>query len=389
MRHRTPLGARRLSVVAFALLFCMACSGRESAPRVEPLDAATVAASWPVELATSEAVDEATLLAFGERWLGLAGDGGAWRPPGHPPEGLSASLTARWINDDRLAFQFLNRLDLHVQCRLGTEPGTFGSEVPEGWAAAELACAAMADEQGARRVAELRLEAGLEEAAPLPELPTGTDVASLMAPAVDRTVEVAGESLRYRFILPGQWEATHELLPWRPSTGDLASRVGTSAWLEGEIESQGSWVDVFADDLAGIEREAEIQIARWKVSLEELSATEPELDGAARSLLLGWIRRALYRDLGLYRATHSPELALPLLEEATGSEARPAPGPGLDPALLSAFAWSRYRSGEIRGAAEVLTRIAAQPGWHWVGALAEGAARVAVLPSVTASEVRR
>lgn len=382
---------RTCRTVAFlAILACAACSGGGTSPPAEPLDAPSVTASWPLELALSVQVDQESLLAYGERWLGLADDG-AWRPPGEPPPGVAAPIAERWRHEDRLALGILAHLDLSVLCRLGSEPGAFGSEVPEGWAVADRACRALDAEEAARHSARLREEAGAP-VVELPPPPVADTVAGLLAPAVDRRVEIGGETLRYRFVLPVQWDRAAALLPADPPSSGLAARVGTSRWGDGLPGA----ADLLAADgpderrLARLEREAEALVARWKASIEDRPDPAPELDAASRALLLGWVRRALYRDLGLAELEAGrPEVAVALLEEATGAAARPEPGPGMDPLLLSAFASARCQAGEVQGAAELLTRIAIQPGWHWVGALAEGVARVAVLPSATASEVRR
>ena len=378
------------AIVVLAILACSGCSGRDDGPAVEPLDHAALEASWPLELALSDAVPEADLLAWGERWLGLAADGG-WRPPGEPPDGVSAPLAARWRHEDRLAIELLADLDRRLLCRLGSEPGTFGSEVPEGWAVAGLACAALHDGEAATRSDRMREAAGATPVE-LPASPEATDPAGLLAPAVDRRIPIGGETLRYRFVLPVQYERAAALLPDAPPPAGLAARIGTSSWGEAPMLPDTATLlgrgELEGGRLARLERGAEDLVARWRSSIDAVEAEE--LDSAGRALLIGWVRRALYRDLGLAElAAGRPEVAVALLEEATGSVARPEPGPGLDPLLLAAFASARCRAGEIQGGAELLTRMADQPGWTWVGAVAEGAARTAVLPSTTASEVRR
>ena len=391
MTGLTGPGRRRIAVLA--MLACAACSGRADPDPAAPLDLASATRTWPLELALSDRVDERDLLVFGERWLGLAQDG-QWRPPGEPPVGTSASIADRWIHEDRAAIEILGQLDLTVQCRLGTEPGAFGSEVPEGWAAAEQACLALGDRDAARRSVGLRAEAGLADPLELGPVRRSGTVAELLTPALDRRLVIGGETLRYRFVLAGQWEVALAALPESAPGSSLAGRVGSSRWdVEARVAGAAELLEAAHPDerrLARLERDAEQLIARWTRTLDPALEGSPELDSSSRALLIGWIRRALYRDLGLAElAAERPEIALSLLEEATGARARPEPGPGLDPLLLCAFASARYRAGEVQGAAELLTRIATQPGWQWVGALAEGVARVAVLPSVTASEVRR
>ena len=147
------------ALAALAALALVACSGRDAPTPAAPLDAAFVATSWPLELALSDEVPQVDLLAFGERWLGLAADG-SWRPPGEPPTDVTAPLAERWRHEDRLAIELLGRLDLLALCRLGTEPGTFGDQVPEGWVAAELACRALGQDEAALTSIRLRAEAG-------------------------------------------------------------------------------------------------------------------------------------------------------------------------------------------------------------------------------------
>jgi hypothetical protein len=388
-----PVVPDRLRVALLAIVACVACSGPPDTPPIEPIDAAAMAPTWPMEMALSDSVDPRDLLASGERWLGLA-EPAQWRPPGESPVGVTAPLAVRWRQEDRQAIQLLRRLDLSVQCRLGTQPGAFGEEVPEGWAAAELACRMLGDEDAARRSAELRVEAGLPAPTELAAVRQTGTVPELLSPAVDRHLEIAGETLRYRFVLAPQWEFALAALAHESTPAGLAGRVGTSRWDEaGSLPGAAILLEAGGSDsrrLARLERDAEEQVARWRSSLDQKTEPTAELDSGSRALLIDWIRRAIYRDLGLAElAADRPDVALSLLEEATGARARPGPGPGLDPLLLSAFAKARYEAGEVQGAAELLTRMAAQPGWQWVGALAEGVARVAVLPSVTASEVRR
>lgn len=384
------MGLQR-AIAAAAILVCVACSGREAPPPAEPLATADVSVSWPLELALSQSVDELSLLAFGERWLGLT-DGVGWRPPGETPSGLNPSIAERWRYEDRRAVEILARLDQRVMCLLGSEQGSFGVEVPEGWAVAAQACRAIDADEAARYSDRLRKEAGAD-VVELPPPPNGDTVASLLEPAVDRRVELSGETLRYRFVLPVQWSRATALLPVELAPTGLAARVGTSRWDEqGSLPGAAAVLegrDEPGRRLARLERDAEVQVGRWRATLEQHPGAA-SLDAADRALLMGWVRRALYRDLGLAELeADRPAVAVALLEEATGSVARPEPGPGLDPLLLSAFASARLGSGEVQGAAQLLTRMASQPGWYWVGALAEGVARVAVLPSMTASEVRR
>ncbi len=381
--------APRAAVAIAALLACFACSGQQTSPP-EPLDPASLAGTWPLELLDSGTVDLPTLEALGERWLGLE-EARGWRAPGQAPPGIDPGLARRWQREDRQALELLERLHHQLVCRLGTEPGSFGREVPEGWAAAEASCRELGDAAAAERTTVLRDEAGAP-AVPLPAPPAADSVAGLLAPAVDRRLSIGGEELRYRFVLPAQWRRAASRLPGEGEETGLVWRVGTSRWDPGGVIPDAGAM-LAGDDpdgrrLARLEREAERLVARWRSSL----AREPELEPypADRALFATWVRRSLYRDLGLAELEAGrPEVALALLEEAVGSVARPEPGPGRDPLLLSAFASARCRAGEIRTCAELLTRMATQPGWQWVGAVAEGAARVAVLPSVTASEVRR
>lgn len=395
---RTAGGSAAPFAVALGLALAgAACPASTPPPSVDPLPPAEVAASWPVWLLLSDEIGDGALATLGERWLPSAGGSVGWRPPGQPPAAATAELASRWAAEDGEALLTLALLDASALCRLGTEPGAFGSEVPEGWRAAELACESLGNREAAGLAVGLRDAAGAPPAIlPLPDGPSQpSSPPAALEPAVDRVLAIGGEDLRYRFILPTQWTRAVALLPSPDAKASSQLAIaGTSRWTAGgEIPSAAAIraaAPTGTPRLAAIQDGAERLVARWSRSLEDLAASEPRLDAEARALLMDLVRHALYRDLGVSELDGSrPDVAVVLLDEAAGAAGAPVPGPGLDPVLLCAFARARYETGEYRGSSDILTRIAREPGWTWAGAVADGVARIAVLPSVPPSEVRR
>ncbi len=328
----------RAAVVAAALL--LGCGEPDPAPGPPAWTRAELESTWVWRIAYDEALAEAEVDAAA-RWLGGAG---TWSPPG-------SSERPRARHEDGLAIAAIGATYNEAMCRLGTSGDAFGTEVPAGWVVAAEACRALGRD--------------VSFAVPDVALPSRDD----LVPIIDETVTVRGQPLRYRFLRPGQLEAASSALI--AADPDPAWTVGTSVW--GDLPGPAAGATP-----AEQERNAEDHIARWKTSLEGAGVEPTE-----RAQLVGWVRRAVYRDLG--RRTGDAGH----LEEAIGAASRPAPGPGVDPLLLARLAQARFEAGEAALAAEILRSIEAADGWAFAGPAADACARVAVLPSTTATGVQR
>jgi len=355
-----------------ALSTLLACGGGSTEAPDDgppPWTAEQLHATWVWRIAYDDTLDEALVDDLGRRWLGAAGGDLGWRPPG-------AVDRSRWYAEDAAAVAAIGSTYAVAMCALGSADGTFGTEVPEGWAIAEEACLTIGEPERAALAA-----ANLSE--PM-ELPPGTG----LMPVTDRAVELHGQTLHYRFLRPEQFRRAARglagLVHTEPET--LVVTAGRSTWGGGlpDVTSFAASAPATADRAAYLEREAEAHIDRWRRSLTAMG-----LDPTDRSHLLGWVRRAVYRDLGLSELTARPDVAIGFLEEALGAAARPLPSPGADPWLLAALAQARLGEGEPSLAAEILRGIEGAEGWQFAGPVADACARVAVLPSTTSQGVKR
>lgn len=347
------------------------CSGPPAAPEVPtpaPWSEAQLAGTWVWRIAYDESVPETVVDDLGRRWLG-SGDETSWAPPGT----VEAS---RWYAEDAAAIAAIGATYAVAMCALGSAEGTFGAEVPEGYFIAEEACLSIGETERAAR-AQAQITGTVE-------LMPGTG----LIPVVERAVEAQGQTLHYRFLRPAQFQRVARGLASmvRVEPDDLATTAGRSLWGGGlnDVTAILSTAPVGTDRAAYIEREAEEHIEQWKRSLAAAGVEPTE-----QALLIGWVRRAVYRDLGLRELTARPDVAIGLLEEAVGSASRPGPGPGVDPWLLASLAQARLGEGEPGLAAEILRGIAGAQGWQFAGPVADACARVAVLPSSTSSGVKR
>jgi len=347
---------RRAGLLLAALLIgCGGSRSPEASAPIEPFDQAAIEQTWVWQIAFDASLDEALVVATASRWLTLEPEPEpAWQPiawPVHP------FLDDRRFAEDARALRELGSLYRLALCDLHEGNG-LPSSMPDAAALAAVAC-----------------DGSSADAAPW-QAPADGGVLDGLAPTIDRTLEIHGETLRYRFQHPAQFDWAADLLDAGPLLRtDPLSRAGGSDF------GGGIRVDFTGSSLAAVERTAEEHIARWRASLKatELEATE-------QALLLGWVRGAVYRA-----AADRVEAgqALPLLEEAAGGAARIRPGPGRDPWLLARIARARYVGGSPGQAAELLRDMAGQPRWGWLTPTAEACARVAVLPSPAVEGVRR
>jgi len=338
--------------LALALLLLVGCRPAPEGPA--PLHAPdALRATWPVQVALDPTVSDDTLAGL-SRWIG-AGDA-AWLPPA---SGSTPSVAARAHREDTVAIQLIAWVGLAATCRLGREPGALDG-VPR---AAELATASCA-----------AVDPAVTQTPP--PLPVG-GLSAQLAPAHSAVVELHGQRLTYRFLHPGLLDSP--LLVADEPGDSLVDRVRTRRW------GSGPAAPISDTTLAGLEQLAEREVAGWQANLAAL----PDLESSLRGVVLGWVRGAVYGDLGAAVLDSDPATAQVLLEEAAGGVPRPRPGPGRDPVLLARVAMARWRAGEVSRAAELLRDVSGQPGWEFAGIAAEMAARVAVLPSATDPRVRR
>ncbi len=330
---------------------------------------------WPVRVVIDEAIPQDVLAGLG-RWLGSGP--GAWAPP-RDGSGLPSGLAQRAHTEDTMALRLLARIGLEATCTLGTVPDGFG-DLRGGWALAARSCEGVArpsDAAAARRLGEVAADS---VATPLPD-----SLPEMLQPMVELRVVVRGEPLAFRFLNPALLDGLAVSAAEPQPSVPVALAVRTTRWdpraAAAPVPGAGS------TELASIEAAVEEALSGWRASLDALPAEsfEPSLRGVAN----GWVRRTIYEALGAERLESRPDLALVLLEEAVGGAARPRPGPGLDPVLLSRVAFARWRAGEHNRAVELLRDIATQPGWEVAQVAAEMVARVAVIPSAADPRVRR
>ena len=155
-------------------------------------------------------------------------------------------------------------------------------------------------------------------------------------------------------------------------------RVGSGAWSRAEVASLSSAAALWSahqGSPAGLTAAAEEQISRWRHGVAALDTDA--LDAATEELVLGWVRRALYRDLGLAAlSAGNVSLARSLLQEAAGGS--PRPGDGRDPVLVAGLASAHFHAGELSSSIEILSDIASQLGWEFAAIPAELIRRLAV-----------
>lgn len=404
-------------VLGLTMALCVSC-GRETAPAevVPPaLSTTEVQSTWMWRLAFDPQLDEALVQTSARRWVGLGGGQVGWLPPGGGPMGPQPAqilLRQRIVREDAAALDELGRLYNTAACRLAQRPESYGAVVPQGYLVGALACEALGDSKGAEVARSLVVTSSsrAELTGDSLEVATHHRVGSL--PVLKSTVEIEGERVEYRFILPSDLAATTAALRATAPSPDpnecsgsvlletgcgFATIVGTSVWIPtggGDLADAGrllgsrSGADI---QLAPIEASAEEAIAAWRRALTLAAGTAPEpLDASGFALMSGWARKAMYRDLGLAVLNQGRgDLALALLEEAAGSTARLHPGLGLDPLLLSSVARARFESNELMRAVDLLAAISRQPGWELAAVVGELVARIAVLPSGSGTEVRR
>jgi len=355
--------------------------------------------TWLWRVAFDSSLDEAMLGEAGARWLGFGS--AAWPPPAISESSSSTPLSPvgfRARSEDAEAVEHLGQLYAAAACALGRSPNSYGSHVVVGYQIGLDACEQIGDKEGAKE-ARKNLTNFSTQATPLatPERSTGLPLNS----PIELKIVVEGEGLSYSFFHPGEFSEFAALL--RPSPGatgvprgGVAGILGTSLWAGGDDLLLATGADLIASagsdvDLAALEQGAEETLTILHHALKTHGPTAPEALGHSEvSLLMGWARRALYRDLGLEMIRQSrADIALPLLEEAAGSSGRLRPAPGRDPLLLAAVARARYENNQGLRTIDLLRTISEVEGWEASGVIADLVAREEVLPSSAGAKLRR
>jgi len=352
---------------------------------------------WKVAFDAS--LDEAMLKEAGVRWLGSGR--ATWASPVISEQSSSdapSASSSRARLEDAEAMEHFGQLYVGAACALGRSPSSYGSHVLVGYQIGLEACEQLGDKQGVKQARANLAQFSLQAAPSFTQERSG---GLPLSSAIELKVTVKGEDLTYSFFHPAEFAEFAALLRQGAGgtdvpSGGIARTLGTSLWAEGEGSALATSADLIASagndlDLAVLEQGAEETLTLLHHALKTHGPNAPEPLGRSEvSLLMGWARRALYRDLGLEMMGRSrADIALPLLEEAAGSSGRLRPGPGLDPLLLAAVSRARYENNQGLRTIDLLRTISEVDGWEASEVIAELVAREEVLPSSTGAKLRR